>query len=87
MSRHRVEITPDWPPGNGSVLIDGHDIANAVREARVVVVVPAGEAPRVELELGVVNITPLGATEAEVYISPETRDALIALGWTPPPEN
>lgn len=85
MSRHRVELTPDWPPGNGSVKVDGHEIGPAVQ--RFALTAHAGEVPTLEVELSHAEVTSLGAEQVEVIITEPTHEALIALGWTPPPED
>lgn len=81
MTRHHVEITPDWPPGKGVVKVDGHDITRAVR--RFHVDAWAGEPPVIDIDLGVgvIELNRIDAEEAEVIITEPTRDALIALGW------
>ncbi|GIH91967.1 hypothetical protein ACFFMN_33835 [Planobispora siamensis] len=44
----------------------------------------AGEVPAMELEMRILELDRIELEEAELYIPDDTRDALIALGWTPP---
>lgn len=68
--------------GHGRLVIGGHDISNAVRA--FVVRGGVGELPTLELDLSVHDVTRLESVEMEILVPPATRDALIALGWTPP---
>lgn len=77
----RAEIELDGI-GRGRLVIGGQDISAAVRAF----VVRGGvhELPTLELDLLVHDVTRLGSAEMEILVSDATRDALIALGWTPP---
>ncbi|MYV64447.1 hypothetical protein GT043_00380 [Streptomyces sp. SID2131] len=77
---HTARITVDGR-GRGFIEVDGVDISKAVRAVRFDSV--AGELPRVEVELGVYDVST--QAEAQVYVPEETEAALIAMGWTPPP--
>jgi hypothetical protein len=77
----RVDIELDGS-GRGRVVIGGQDISGALRG--IVVRGGVGEAPRLELDLDVFDVTRLESAEMEILIPDDTRDALIALGWTPP---
>lgn len=69
-------------PSRAKIEIDGVDISNAVRSFTLTH--GYGEHPRLELELAMVDITSLDAPEAEYLLTARTRDALLAMGWTPP---
>lgn len=85
MTRHRITIAPNTPRfGSHQLLVDGHDISNGVRSLRLSL--GPGEIPSVELELGIVEIDRMESEQADLYIPDFTREALIALGWTPPAE-
>lgn len=64
------------------MVVNGHDLTDAV--CGVSVTSRAGHLSEVELDLRVYMVDTYG-DGAEVLIPPATRDALIALGWTPPP--
>lgn len=81
MSRHQVEIVSDGPLKH-RVLIDGADIAKSL--AGLTVHMGAGELPRIELDVQMVDVSRLGSLEAEVVLGAGAHDALVALGWTPP---
>lgn len=81
MSQHRITITPGEPkPGFARIELDGHDIGNAVTHASVRF--RPGDLPNVTLGLAA-ELGPIDG-DAQVWLPPETREALIALGWTPP---
>lgn len=83
---HSVRITPGAPVGLSHVEIDGHDISKAV--SRLTLDLPANAVlPEVRIELAHVEYQPIEMAEAEVVITEPSREALIALGWTPPPED
>lgn len=85
MTEHSVQITPATPVGLSRVLIDGQDITTAVQsltldlDARDVL-------PEVRLTLGHVEFRTIEMERAQVVLAEPSREALIALGWTPPPE-
>lgn len=69
--------------GRGRVLLDGQDLAVAVHSMSLHA--KAGHSPLLQLELLVDVIeSSTEATQVEVVMSDATRDALIAIGWTPP---
>ncbi|MBX6387325.1 MAG: hypothetical protein IRZ07_30835 [Microbispora sp.] len=76
----RINLDLTGQPHAGAVRVDDIDISNAVYA--VTVRAAATEVPTVTLDLRLPEI--LLATEAEVRLPDATRDALIALGWTPP---
>jgi hypothetical protein len=77
----RIALSPD--PSKCSAEVDGHDISRAVRALRVEY--HAGAVlPLLELDL-IVDETVVDG-EFLVVLRPGTREALIALGWTPPTE-
>lgn len=67
-------------PGDSLIRVDGHDLTNAVRAVNVDST--AVDKPRVTLDLLVHPVEVRG--ETTVHIPDATRDALVALGWTPP---
>lgn len=74
----KAEITDGG--GGGSLLIDGVDISSSVRSYSLDGI--AGEMPDLRLRLALRTTTFSG--EVLVDIPPETHDALVAIGWTPP---
>jgi hypothetical protein len=81
MSRHKVDITPNGV--GGSIKIDDNEISDAVTGAALYLRV--GDIPRLDLELHIIDVTPIDAADVELMIPARTREALITLGWTPPP--
>lgn len=78
----RAEIELDRT--GGRVILDGTDVSGAVR--RLTVRAKAGRPSDIELDLSVVDVTRIDSDHAQVLNPPATRDALVTLGWTPPPE-
>lgn len=77
---HRLAITAR---GLGSTVhLDGHDIGSAL--TGLTLTLSAGQAPTATLDLAIHNVTELQDSETRILIPDATRDALIALGWTPP---
>lgn len=68
--------------GRGRVVLDDADVSAAVRGLTIRAEV--GRIPQIELDLSVIDVTGLGVAQAEILIPDATREALIALGWTPP---
>lgn len=72
--------------GEWSVTVDGTEIGSAIRRSGMRLDVPANPAEiptlTVDLMLFPPNEVDLGRVKVEVPDA--TRDALIALGWTPP---
>jgi hypothetical protein len=69
------------------ILVDGHDITTGARAYCLEQVV--GELPVLTVELFPSNAAAsveAAAAYAAVKVGPTTRAALVALGWTPPPE-
>lgn len=80
---YKITVVPNSPSvGYHEVQVDGHDISLGVRDLRLEI--KPGHLPRVELELQVHEIHQLQFETAELIIPDGTRDALIAMGWTPP---
>ena len=81
MNKHKIRISGG--PGDYSVQLDDQEIVTAVRgvtfEANSKM---PNNTPKATLDL-VVREWDI-ATEADIEIPEKTRDALIALGWTPP---
>lgn len=84
MPKHNVNIVTG--PEGARFEVDGHDIAGGISSATVHI--GRGGVTRIELEIyaSVVESTQLAAREAtfDVSLPPEARQALVALGWTPP---
>lgn len=79
----RIHIR-DAAATDASIVVDGQDLANVTRaftlRSRV------GDIPVLTVELQLVAGAELDAAGVVVSLGPETRAALIALGWTPPAE-
>jgi hypothetical protein len=83
MAAAHITITPGF--GTGSrVEIDGHDITNAVRG--LTIHGEAGSLADITLDLLILDVTEMQDEHARIFIPEETRAALLALGWTPPPD-
>lgn len=74
----RIHLDPMG--ANSTIEVGGHDLSKAVRALAVTAEV--GQVPALSLDLVICD----GEVEGEVVVTiPEaTRDALVALGWTPP---
>ncbi|MET9965443.1 hypothetical protein ABZZ80_05830 [Streptomyces sp. NPDC006356] len=81
MTQHSFTFEQDGHVGR--VSIDGHDISKAIRSIRFDG--DAGMHPRVTLDLHIHDVTTVSSEGTEVLIPDATAEALIALGWTPPP--
>ncbi len=83
MSRAAVRLR--LGPEDTTVAIDGHDIAPAVRSLSLS---HDGDnrGPVLELDLTWITVD-LATEEAVVVLTPATHEALVKLGWTPPPPN
>jgi hypothetical protein len=60
------------------------DVTNGVARITIEQGKETGFLPRVDLELSLVDVQVDGEAEVRLHISDSVRDALIALGWTPP---
>lgn len=71
---------------DAKVDLDGQDISRALRG--VTIRCAANERPSVDLDLKLdaIEVTRLAVRDPEILLSlsDDVRDALIALGWTPP---
>lgn len=74
----RIRLDPMG--ANSTIDIGGHDLSKAVRALAITAEV--GTVPVVSLDLVVLDGDVGG--EVVVTIPATTRDALVALGWTPP---
>lgn len=74
MTTYQAELTAD------SIVVNGHDISNACTGYTLSAEVH--DIPRLSVDLLTI---PAYNGRAAVTIPGSTRDALIALGWTPPP--
>jgi hypothetical protein len=81
MSDVEIEIGPS--AYDGKVIVDGHDIAKAVRSIRIDAEV--GYQTTVRLGLAVADVTKLSSAHAEVLIADSAAEYLERAGWTPPP--
>jgi len=68
-------------PKEASILLDGVNVADAVRGVNVIM--RAQDLPQVELDLVVVDVS-LNLDQPQIMIPASTRHLLIELGWTPP---
>lgn len=81
MSEREVSIRIGAEPGDAQVVVNGHDITNAIVSLSWHTSARHGNTLRLDL---------LGADRAELVGTPQieltktTRRALLALGWTPP---
>lgn len=79
----KAQIEVDGTGRDGRVVLDGRDVSGGVRGFALRAEV--GRRTELELDLAVAD----GATfdgEVRLVIPESTREALIALGWTPPAE-
>jgi len=76
----KVEIFQD-NPGQASILLDGTNVADAVRGVNVIMC--PRDFAQVELDLVVIDVS-LTLDQPQVMIPASTRHLLIELGWTPP---
>lgn len=79
----KAEIEVGATAIGGRIALDGHDVSSAVRGFRITAI---GEVTRLELDLNVLDVTRIDSEQTEIVIPDATREALIALGWTPPVE-
>ncbi len=73
-------FTGSWP-FNGEVTCGGHPVGTVTGWT---VTAPADGLPQVTLTLLAPTALALALTQADVAVDDRTRDALVALGWTPP---
>ncbi|TYB69722.1 hypothetical protein FXF51_06050 [Nonomuraea sp. PA05] len=80
------ELSITGPVFGPTVKLGDHELSRALRG--LTIRFQAGERPAVEAELLIdaIEVADLGVRDSEVVLSmPDAaRDALIALGWTPP---
>lgn len=80
------KLTLSAGPYDAKVELDGHDLSRALQG--VTIRCEAGHRPSVDLELKVdaIEVTQLAVRDPQILLSmpDEAREALIALGWTPP---
>ncbi|MBN6054531.1 hypothetical protein JYK22_21495, partial [Nonomuraea sp. RK-328] len=80
-------LTLSGERGSYQVALDGHDLSRALRSLTIEVNSRnAGTRVVAELKIDAVEVTSLGARDPQFMLSmpDEAREALIALGWTPP---
>lgn len=82
---HTVQLQARVPAGASRVVVDGHDISDAVTSATLELDARS-PTPELHLKLGYCELDTVEAAEARVVITEPTRQALLALGWTPPEE-
>lgn len=78
----RAHITAGAGRYGGRVAVGGTDISDAV--STVLVRLAAGDIPSAQLDLPLITASIDG--DVHVSVIPRVHDALVALGWTPPPE-
>ncbi len=77
----KAEIEINGTGTAGRIMLDGHDVAAGVRG--FVLRSEVGRMTELELDVAVVDDSQFGG-EVRVVIPDSTREALVALGWTPP---
>lgn len=70
--------------GRGTVEVGGVDLARAVQGLNLSA--EAGSPPVLTLDLRLIELSQFESDETVIHIPAATRDALVALGWTPPAE-
>lgn len=83
MSKHTLNIRKLDTYGH-EVILDGADIANGIDG--LTITMHAGQPTSVELSIPIIDVTEVQDAETRILVPDATRDALIALGWTPPTE-
>jgi hypothetical protein len=80
MTVHRLRLTNDGP--NTFVALDGQSISHLLLGAKITF--QPGQLPVAELDV----FTHLGEVDGQVHVRVphETRELLVKLGWTPPPD-
>lgn len=78
-----VEIEVGTNGLGGKVVIDGHDIAQTVQGFNITAEV--GRITRLELDLGIRDVTRFGSPHVQVHLDPTGAAYLERAGWTPPP--
>lgn len=67
--------------GSGTITVDGHQL-RGIRS--LTLDAAAGEVPQLTLELRLLDVSTMA--ETSVLIDDDTAATLVALGWTPPPD-
>ncbi|HEY5834995.1 hypothetical protein [Streptomyces sp.] len=67
------------------VIVDGVDLSRGLTGINLTI--GAGETPKLTLDVQLIDVTEIQDIDAQIYLSPASHDALVALGWTPPAEN
>jgi hypothetical protein len=75
-----VKITAQ-ADGRGTVEVDGHALKGVQEFA---LRAGARRVPELEIDLEIFDVSTFA--EAEVLVPSDTAESLVALGWTPPPE-
>jgi hypothetical protein len=86
MAMKRVSIQMGPLPRDLRVQLEGVEIADGLAGITVKQAgdPPAAQIPTVHLELALAEIQIEGSALVTTYVTDRVRDALIALGWTPP---
>jgi len=79
--RARVKLADS--PAGAEIEVGGHRIENGIRALTVEAF--AGGVPQIRLELGVAELVDIEG-DVKLAMTGAVKKALIALGWTPPPE-
>lgn len=81
--RHHVQIDAGDRPGTHRVLVNGQDISKAVISCTLTI--DARDLlPELSLRLANFDVGRYDQADTEIVLTDPTREALIALGWTPP---
>jgi hypothetical protein len=78
----QIEVKPN---GYGTVVVDGVDISPSV--SGLTMDVTAGHPPQIAVFLRLPSIVLDGKLHPNPRLTDTERAALVALGWTPPPED
>jgi len=77
------EFVTDGPVYKGTPVVNGHKLMTVMAAD---IHLDGNSFPEVTLRLHVGDLLKLGLGAAQVKVDSGTRDALISLGWTPPPD-
>ncbi len=82
MSGRRVHISTEGKPaGQASIKVDGHEISGGVRSLRLDM--DTDSFPFIGLDMAVMDVS-ADLEDTRIVVTPGCREALLALGWTPP---
>lgn len=81
----KIELYDKKRSGTGRIVVGGHDLSDAVTGFTLDLESPGNPAV-LTLKLPIFDGADVDAANPLVVVPQETHDALIALGWTPPPQ-